>query len=124
MAQHFPGIEVYGEEIKQGFEEPCFFVKLFPVAQDREFNRRYKRYHSFDIHYFAQTNEEMHAVAEQLYGCLEYIQVSDRVVRGNKQRHEILDGVLHFLVSYDFFVFREATPDPKMQELEQEGLIK
>ncbi|MEG6521135.1 phage tail terminator family protein [Desulfotomaculum sp. 1211_IL3151] len=124
LNQHFPDIEIYGEEIKQGFEEPCFFVKLFPVAQDREFGRRYKRYHSFDIHYFAATNEDMHVMAERLYEHMEYIKVSGGTARGKKLRHEIVDGVLHFFVDYDFHIIREKQPYPKMQELEQEGYIK
>lgn len=128
LGEQFPDIEIYGEEIKQGFTEPCFFVKLFPVAQDREFGRRYKRYHAFDIHYFPESetdaNEEMHDMAEQLYACLEYIQVNSSLCRGHGMKHEIVDGVLHFFVNYDFHVLKPVPEVPAMQSLEQEGLVK
>lgn len=124
LNQHFPAIKICDEEIEQGLAEPCFFVKLFPTAQGREFNRRYKRYHAFDIHYFAATNEAMQVMAGQLYEHLEYIQLSGSVVRGSKLHHEMIDGVLHFFVNYDFHIIREKPAVPKMRELEQEGDIK
>ncbi|WP_273483615.1 phage tail terminator family protein [Desulforamulus ruminis] len=124
LGQYFPDIDIYGEEIRQGFKEPCFFVKLFPVSQNREFGRRYRRNHAFDIHYFDATNEALHAMAEQLYQRMEYIQLSGQTIRGTGLHHEIVDGVVHFFVSYDFHVMREKASIPKMQELEQEGYLK
>lgn len=132
LHQHFPGIGVYGEEIKQGFEEPCFFVKLFPVSQEQLLGRRYQRNHSFDIHYFPteagegeeqRQNEEMHDMAEQLYDKMELVPVTSGLMRGTKMRHEIVDGVLHFFVDYNFQVKKEAAPDPVMQTMEQEGFV-
>lgn len=124
LNEHFPDIDIYGEEIKQGLEEPCFFVKLFPVSQDREFNRRYTRSHSFDIHFFAKINRELHEVAEQLYDCMEYITINGSKIRGKGMRHEIIDGVLHFFIDFDFHVLRKKQSDPKMQTLEQEEYLK
>ncbi|NGP58154.1 hypothetical protein FLT15_07045 [Paenibacillus thiaminolyticus] len=127
LAKHFPEADIYGEEIKQGLEEPCFFLKLFPFAQDREFGRRYIRYHTFDIHYFPESkmdaNEEMFMVAEKLLEHLEYIKVGEGLCRGTKMESEIVDGILHFKVDYDIHVMREKKEEPYMQTLEQrEGL--
>ncbi|AFL99520.1 hypothetical protein Desde_1088 [Desulfitobacterium dehalogenans ATCC 51507] len=130
---YFPGIDIYGEEIRQGFEEPCFFVKLFPVSQEQLLGRRYKRNHSFDIHYFPteagegeeqRQNEDMHDMAEALYDKMEMVPVTGGLIRGVKMRHEIVDGVLHFFVDYNFHVLREAVPDPPMQTMEPEGFIR
>lgn len=124
LKKRFPGIKVYGEEIKQGLTAPCFFVKLFPVAQDREVGRRYKRMHAFDIHYFGNSNDDMHDTAESLYDCMEYIEINRSTFRGVKMRHEIVDDVLHFFVDYDFHVMRQKPKAVKMQTLKQEGYIK
>ncbi|CDX04158.1 hypothetical protein DesLBE_1962 [Desulfitobacterium sp. LBE] len=138
LHQHFPGISVYGEEIRQGFDKPCFFVKLFPVSQNQLLGRRYQRNHSFDICYFPvvvdegegegnRQNQDMHDVAEQLYEAMELIPVvdeGDRLMRGTKMRHEIIEGVLHFFVDYNFQVIKEATLEPLMQTMEQEGFIR
>lgn len=124
LDKHFPDIDIYGEEILQGLEEPCFFVKMFPTAQNREFNRRYKRSHSFDIHFFAKTNAERHEMNEQLYEHMEYISMNSGLLRGKKMSGEIIDGVLHFFIDFDFHVLRKKQSDPKMQTLEQEEYLK
>lgn len=135
LHQQFPGISIYGEEIGQGFDKPCFFVKLFPVSQGQLLGRRYQRSHSFDICYFPvvvdegeanRQNADMHDVAEQLYEVMELIPVvdgDDRLMRGTKMRHEIGEGVLHFFVDYSFQVIKEATLEPLMQMMEQEGFV-
>lgn len=124
IKQSFPAIKVYGEEIKQGFQEPCFFVKVLSVGHERELNRRYRRDNSFDVHYFDETNEALHAMAEQLYSNLEYIQSEGGTYRGKTMHHEIIDSVLHFFVDYAFHVMRSDPEKPKMQTLDQEVEFK
>ncbi|BBI32041.1 phage tail terminator family protein [Cohnella abietis] len=124
LAEHFPDMPRYGEEIKQGLDAPCFFIKLFPTSQTREVGRRYLRTHTFDIHYFPNPaideNEDAHDIAEQLYSKLEYLLVGNGQCRGTRMRHEVIDGVMHFFVSYDFHIMRPAPQLPKMQSIEQE----
>jgi hypothetical protein len=120
----YPSINIYGEEVKQGLEEPRFFVKVLTAGQNREVNRRYKRMHSFDVHYFSQANEDKHGVAENLYAGLEYIQAAGMPFRGTAMRYEIIDRVLHFFVDYNFHVMRQKDPETKMQTLKQEANFK
>lgn len=120
----YPGVKVYGEEIKQGLVEPWFFVKVLTTGQSREVNRRYKRSNSFDVHYFAKTNEELHEMAESLYGGLEYVTYDGKIYRGSGMTHEIVDRVLHFFVDYNFHVIRDKPDEVKMQTLKQEASFK
>lgn len=120
----YPSVKVYGEEIKQGLVGPCFFVKILTAEQDREVDRRYLRQHSFDVHYFSKTNEDMHNVAEILYASLEYISADGKLYRGQRMRNEIVDGVLHFFVDYDFHVIKPKQVDPKMQTMQQKEMVK
>lgn len=136
LRQHFPGIPVYEEELQQGFDKPCFFVKLFPVSQNQLLGRRYQRLHTFAIDYFPaavgegetnRQNEEMHGVAEQLYERMELIPVldgSNGLMRGTKMRHEMMDGALHFFVDYNVRLIKQTTHDPLMQTMEQEGFVR
>lgn len=126
LNERFPTIKRYGEEIRQGFEEPCFFVKLLNASQTQELNIRYMRTHSFDIHYFPQdnSNEEAHDMAEKLYDALELIEYDGAKYQGTGMNHEIVDGVLHFFVDYVFRVRRMVPELPKMGSLEQEGYVK
>lgn len=128
LDEKFPDIPIRGEEIKQGLEEPCFFVKLFPVGQVREVDKRYRRHHAFDIHYFPESeidaNDEMHDIGEQLLDYMEYIEVNGGIVRGRNMRYEIANGVLHFFVNYDFHVMRKKADEPSMQSMGQEVGLK
>lgn len=118
LDRRFPTIKIYGEEIKQGLVPPSFFVKSMLDSQSKEVGRRYLRRHAYDIHYFGQTNHELRAMAEQLYDIMEYILINGKVFRGSKMQHEIIDGVLHFYVDYDFHVMRQKEVIPKMNTLE------
>ena len=115
----FPEYRIYGEEIAQGFQAPCFFVKLFPVEQTQEIGKRYFRKHLFNIHYFHASdyaNDEMHEMAEKLYELMEYVDVGT-LIRGTKMKHEIHNGVLHFFVEYNFHV-QKHVDEIKMRTLE------
>ncbi|MCW2277735.1 phage tail terminator family protein [Heliophilum fasciatum] len=116
----FPDKKIYGEAMKQGVTVPCFFVKILLAEQTNEVGRRLKRTVLFDVHYFADTNEEAHEVAEQLYQ-MGFVTVQGSLLRGKKMRHEIVDGVLHFFVEYEFHLLREVASGPTMQTLEQEA---
>ncbi|KOP70989.1 DUF6838 family protein [Cytobacillus solani] len=125
LKTYFSSITLY-EEQKQGAEGPCFFVRLLSTKQLREINRRYKRSHSFDITYLpssANTMDEIDIIAEQLYRYLEYIDLNGSLVHALNMRHEIIEGVFHFFVDYDFYVVKEKTNQIKMQKLEQEEFV-
>lgn len=124
LKQNFPDIGTYSEESGQGLEEPYFYVKLFSVSQNQLLGQRYLRNHSFDIHYFAGSNLALHEMAEQLYDKLELISLDGGLVRGRGMRHEIVDGVLHWFVAYNFHVMRSVEPDPLMQSMKQEGYLR
>ncbi|WP_246019618.1 phage tail terminator family protein [Bacilliculturomica massiliensis] len=113
---------IYSEEIKQGLKEPCFFIFPLNPSQTPMPAARYERKNPFDIHYFPKSryerNSEIENVADRLYTALEYITVNGDMVRGTNFHYEVVDGVLHFFVSYNLFVIRQVqkTPMEQMQE--------
>lgn len=127
LSNLFPDMDIYGEEIKQGFEAPCFFVKLLTTAQDRELNKRYKRFYAFDIHFFPRGpdyNREAHGMAEKLYDKLRSLNIDGALYRGTSMTHEVVDRTLHFFVDLNFHVLTIKPIDPKMKTLTEEGFIK
>lgn len=121
--------EVYSEEIPQNFKEPCFFIRELRTSQNRELGNRYKRNHSYDIHYFPipnsdSKNEEMRDMAEILYDQLEYIEVNKKLIMGQDMDHKIVDGVLHFYIKYPIFVYKETDSIPTMENLDHKGGLK
>ncbi|AET70769.1 hypothetical protein Desor_5393 [Desulfosporosinus orientis DSM 765] len=123
LNQHFPDINVYGEEQDQGLEKPYFYVKLFSSAQKQLLGQRYQRKHTFEIQYFPAAQESLDEIAEGLYEKMELISVEDSLVRGSGMRHELAEGVLHWFVDYNFQVLRSVDPDPLMQTMQQEGFL-
>jgi hypothetical protein len=66
----------------------------------------------------------MNTVAELLYTSLEYIGISSGPIRAKGMNHEIIDGVMHFFLDYDFHVLRQTGEATKMQSMEKEAQIK
>lgn len=104
------GYEVHDEEIKQGLEEPCFFVKCLNPTNKLFLGRRYFRKNNFVIQYFPKSEHkpkaECYAMGEELMQQLEVIQVQDGYIRGTEMKYEVIDGVLNFFVNYDCFVYK------------------
>lgn len=124
LAQAFPNIDRYGDEIKEGLTTPCFFVKLLEPTHTHELNRRYTRELPFDVHYFADTNKERISMAEQLTSVLESIQVGGRPLMGANMSWEIMDDVLHFFVTYRMHVWKQKTLYPAMKVLEVNEVVR
>ncbi|KGI42509.1 phage tail terminator family protein [Clostridium tetani] len=123
LDKEFPNTTIYNEEIKQGFGEPCFFIKVLNSAQDKELNIRYKKNVYFDIHYFSDKediNSDCNNMADRLYDLLEYIQVGNSLYRSTNMTHEVIDGVLHFFSQFNYHVIKEIEKTPKMEKLKQE----
>ncbi|MEW8955606.1 DUF6838 family protein [Clostridium sp.] len=120
-------INIYGEEIKQGFEEPCFFIKVLSSAHDKELNTRYKKNVSFNIHYFSDKediNMDCLDMADKLYEVLEYVSIGNSLYRSNSMTHEVIDGVLHFFLQFNYKVVKEVEKASKMNRLKQEVGLK
>lgn len=129
LSLFLPELPVYDEAVEQGMEQPCFFVLLLESSQAREIDRRYRRFNSFDVHYFPDRDAEApreacELMAERLYSEIEYVRGVEGGYRGTGMRHEIVDGGLHFFVQYNVHLFREKIPDVKMQEMTERSWIK
>ena len=117
----YPNIEIYSESIEQGFEVPCFFVKLISSNQDKQLNNRYKQSLLFDVHYFSDKEEDLNKdcldVADNLYRALEYVEIDGHKYRALKMNHKVTDGVLHFMLKFNYNILKVIEHN-KMKELE------
>lgn len=120
-------IDVYLEAVEQGFEKPSFFI--FPVHETEEIliSDRAKRTVTFDVHYFTDEINEPKAdllnVANKLYPVLKKLGKEDNeenyFLNGFNLHHEIVDGVLHFFVTYKYIVIYSDDVSDNMQVLER-----
>lgn len=123
LDDNFPNVTIYGEEIKQGSSKPCFFIKVLSSGQNKELNRRYKKNISFDIHYFSDKediNADCNDMADNLYEILEYVAVGNRLYRASNMKDEVIDGVLHFMLQFNYKVIKQVDSEPIMQKLKFE----
>lgn len=102
--------EIFIEEIKQGLEEPCFFITCLNPTHKLFLGKRYFRQNNFCIQYFPESDKKQQEclnVAERLTECLEVVNVAtDTQIRGTNISYEIIDGVLNFFVNYDCFFYK------------------
>lgn len=120
--------EISRESKRQNLREPCFFIQCLNPTGELFFWKRYFRKNQFCIQYFLEDelhgNRECYAVAERLFSCLEYLDVGGDPVMGTKMKYEVADGILHFFVNYDLFVYKVDESVPVMGEVSSETHVK
>ena len=115
--------KIYPEEVKQGLNRPCFFIKLLSSDNTKVVGDTYHRTNPYCVHFYPDITNEAKTVCqemlERLYQALEYITVDGNLVRGVNMSGEIHDEILLFYVSYNVFV-RRTYEQEKMETLEIE----
>ncbi len=121
----YPGFPIYGEEIRQGFEAPCFFVRALSSSGTKEIGRRRRRSADFDIHYFpdpgAKQNDGLYAMGDALMEIFEHLEASRTLLKPANARYEIVDGVLHFFLSFDWFALSGADDPTLIADIDMEA---
>ena len=125
---NFPTYDIYGEEIEQGFQEPCFFVQQLNKPRKKEI-QSYQDTVSFDIQYFLDEyeediNEKYNVMGDKLFEILEYIAINEnKKIRGSQMSYEIQDKVLHFYVTYIYYL-QMVDNKEKMKSLDVKESVK
>lgn len=104
----YPDYQIESDTIEQGLTPPAFLVLLVDVEQVRQVGERWRRMPRFDILYFPMKGrDECYGVADNLCTILELITLpGGDLLRGTEISYEVTDGVLHFMISYNHFVYR------------------
>ncbi len=120
LHENFEGVNIYVDNVEQGFETPAFFIFNVESMEDRLLGNRAKRTNLFDIHYFSktETNEEIQQVASKLYTLLRQIKLlNGSSINGFKLKHEVDEKVLHFFVQYNHIVLHPSEVHETFGEL-------
>ena len=121
----YPSSKIESNKIMQGLKCPAFIVHLITASQTARGSNRWKRLPRFDILYFPmREREDCYTVADNLCEILEVITLpSGDKLRGTDMTFEVVDDVLHFLVSYNHFVYRSEDEIPMENlDLQQGGI--
>ena len=100
-----PNANIYVDKVEQGLEDGDILVRLINIEYTRRSTRDFQRVVPvFDIIYFPKTgNKDCMAMGDTLSDKLTVIELSTKdIVRAIAKSFEIIDGVLHFKVSYPY----------------------
>lgn len=120
--------KIYTESIEQGLKEPCFSILCVNPTNNLFRGNKYFRKNLFDVLYFPKSKDEKFSecmeVLEKMMDCLEIIDLGeDGLQRGTDMHGETIDGVLHFFVNYDMFVYKVESKEP-MEDLDLSTDVK
>lgn len=100
-----PNANIYVDKVEQGLEDGDILVRLINIEYMRRGTRDFQRVVPvFDIIYFPRAgNKDCMAMGDTLSDKLAVIELSTKdIVRAITKSFEIIDGVLHFKVSYPY----------------------
>lgn len=110
--------EIYTESVEQGLKEPCFSILCLSPHVEHIIGIRYKRALPFIIRYWSDSEEtyaDELSVSENLEYLLKDITVDGFVMHGKDILGQIVDGVLQFQVTYEFFVVDKTEDEEKIE---------
>jgi len=115
--------DIYIDNIKQGFNSPCFFIKAITLSNQKYIDKRYKLTNSFVIQYFpsdkVKEKSTCYSIGEELYYVLETISCgSNNTIRAYDMHYEVVDDVLMFYVDYNCFVIKNVSDEDSMNSIE------
>ena len=118
--------EINQEDVAQGLKEPCFLITLVDYSKESLLQSRTKRLVPFDILFFPSNGVlQCYEVADQMMNELENIKLLDGdTMHGTKMKTEVVDGVLHFFVNYNFIGIVDNGPLENMGSIEIESGTK
>ena len=113
------GYKIHANSIEQGLEEPCFLIVLINYTKEQLLGNRSIRRLPFDIHFFpSQGESQCWEVADKLMNALNIITTVDgEKFAGSSMDAEIVDGVLHFRVNFNFIASVSDVAMDKMEEI-------
>lgn len=99
LKEIFPKVEIYDEDIEQGYKEPCFYIAYEDDDEVRLAGNRYEVDLHFRIIYFqdySKSNNQMYDVRNSLKLYFQNIQYEDFKYRVTEKHFEKQDKDLHF----------------------------
>lgn len=117
-------VPVYLEWKENTMKFPCFLVKVADSNHNLHVSRLYARKLDYSVKYFLNAEsipvdyrKDLLQIGEQLYDILEYVDLGDRITRGDDMKYDESDGVLYFSVTYEMLIYKARKRVPAMEHL-------
>lgn len=109
------GCPIHAEPVEQGLSPPCFIISVIDAESEPFLYKRSNRVYNFDVVYISKSGAfaEMYGVADKLIAALNIVMMTDgaRLLAYDK-RYEIVDGDMHFFITYQMPVIETEDEDP------------
>lgn len=122
----FDGVSIYKDDVSQGLKAPCFFIRLLESEQEKR-GPFYERYYTFILRYHAKdkaSSSELERIQDVIYEHMLILHDADFVLRCNKPRCQIQDGVLHVTLEYKLKLLKQEEANPMQSIDEIKGGLK
>lgn len=127
LGQAFPNTDIHKEQSSQ-IDRPAFYIGEIKADQMGRIGNNYRRNHQMVVRYFPQEDnlsdyEDLSAIADKLYACLEYLDYNGHKARAVQMNHRIEDNVLQFFFTVHLSLKRPED-HTKMEVLETYEYLK
>ena len=109
------GCPIHDEPVEQGLAPPCFIIDIVDAESAPFLYKRSNRVYNFDVVYISKSGAyaEMYGVADKLIPALNTVTMIDGTqLLSYDKRYEIVDGDMHFFVTYQMPVRETEDEDP------------
>lgn len=112
-------VKIYKDKPIQGMQKPCFFLHQINFDSTPEMKTRAQRDYLVDVRYHPKDTDTealttMNTIAEKLSDALCGIPIVGQTVKSGGMNSTVVDGVLHFIVSYSFKAIKQPETQPLM----------
>ena len=121
--------DIFCDLVNQGLNPPCFFIKVLRSSKSDVLNNRKYLSHDFVIQFIPNDNDcmNLHDMAEDLYRILQYIFIdvdsnTINCVHSFNTHHEIVDNVLMFYLSFNYYSYESVQSVVNMDSLESDSI--
>ena len=114
--------KIHGDKaVVQSLDAPCFFINVIDTSREATSPYRYILRASFDVAFFPEEQgdySELYEIGDQMFDALETVTLTNAdKIRGDAISYDVVDGVLHFRITY--IVPLQKTPTEDMMETVQ-----
>lgn len=110
---------IYTENVSQGLDPPCFFIRCLSTKKNKFMGDRYFRENLFAIQYLSnskESNQDFQDIFERLSDALELISADGDMVRGTNAECDLNEDILTYKINYNMFSYKKGHKNEKMGE--------
>lgn len=119
---------IYQEHTEQNFNTPCFYIHTVGGSRKDLTGNMGRVSLQYDIQFHPDIDgteqQQCNTIADKLLEQFDYVMAEGRPLRVNAREYDIVDRILHFMISINANVELQVEPEDSMATLAQESGTK